>query len=247
MMEYMERDDLERNAIELERCHHEAAIERAIAHVHRELLAPETLQPTCRQLPDELPDPRDERPWARAEEDNHFARENDAAIRELAEGTLLREQIPALCGRSPALQVDPFARYFDLWQAEEGLAKLQSRPACNPIIRFDGPKDCWGFFNPEDYQMGINVRFFSVHNPRYLLRAYLHEARHAFQVHAMNFPEAHPDLHPSTIADWEQARRTYVAGGPDATPAEVEAYRNNLLEIDARDWVDRKERQIDDR
>jgi hypothetical protein len=241
----MERDEFERDAFEMERCQRDAAIERSIAHVKRELLAPETLQPPWRGLLDALPDPRDERPWTRADENAYFARENAAAVRELAESALLREQMPALCKRSPELRVDPFARYFDLSRAEEGLAKMQNRPVCSPLICFDGPKHCWGFFNPRDNQIGLNVHLFSVHNPRYLLRAYLHEARHAFQFHAIRSPEAHPDLHPSTIVEWNRASQMYARFGSDPTPAELEAYETNGLEIDARTSVDRKERQID--
>lgn len=245
MIESMERDDRIRDPLELEHCYREGAFERALAHLHHELLAPELPRNPWPDLPEGLPDPRDERPWTRSAEDAYFARENAAAVRELAESKILREQLPALCRRDDEMRVDPFRRYHDTWRAEEALAKLQNRPPCVPIIRFDGPIECMGFFNPHEYRIGINAFLFAFDNPRYLLKAYLHEARHAFQFHAIRNPEAHPDVHPSTIVEWTRASETYVRVGPDRTPAEFQAYKNCKLETDARAAVERKEKQID--
>lgn len=241
----MERDDRSRDPLELDGRYREAAVERAIAHVQREFLAPELSGSQWSAL-DGLPDPKDERPCTRRDEDSYFARESASAVRELAETVLLREQVPNLC-RLVEGKVDPFVSYFNVWRAEELLARLQNRPPCLPIIRFIGPPEYLGFFNPRNPQIGINQYLLLLSDPRDLLKAYLHEARHAFQFHAIKHPEAHPDLHPSTIAEWTRASMTYRPLGLDPTPAEVEAYENHLLEIDARAYVEHKMRQLDGR
>ena len=242
----MERADFDRDPLELERCYHDAAVERAIAHVQRELLAPELSSSLCPELPSALPDPADERPWSRSNEDAHFARENAAAVREFAETLFLVRELPNLCCRISPSNYHVRDHLMDICRAEVGFARIQNRPIVD-IVTFLGPPDFYGHFNPVEPRIGINIWLLLTGDTRSALQAYLHEARHAFQFDVIINPSAHSDIHPATIAKWTQASEHYVPVGPDATPAEIEGYENHVLEIDARDYVERRMKQLDGR
>ncbi len=128
--------------------------------------------------------------------------------------------------------------------AEEVLSRVQNRPSLVPIVRLSAPPDCLGGYHPHDNLIALNTLVFYL-DPRRILEVYLHEARHGFQFHVISHPEQHPDVHPSTIAEWSRASVAYTSMTHDPTPSEVEAYFNNALEIDAHAYVERRMRQID--
>lgn len=242
----MDRDERYPASLEADRGHQQEAIDRAAAHLQRELLSP-THSESLSSLAAGLPLPDDDRPWTRQDQDAYFAREDFALIREGAEAWGLYREVPDLCFLMPYVRYDAKDRMRDVLRAEEVLAKLQNRPAALPLLTYSGTKHCLAFFNPDTYQIGLNNFLFTAPDPSDLLRAYLHEARHAYQFHAIHHPGAHPEMQPVTIEKWRQAERDYVHLTPDATPAEVAKNVNNLLEIDARKYVERRMRAFDER
>lgn len=237
----MERDEFDRDPLERDDFYREAAVERAIAHVHREMFEPPSLSSLAPDLPLGLPDPSDERlSHRRLDEDAYFARENTIGLREMAEIARLRDKVPEICGTEWTTGAMLLRRQFCMLLVDAHLAQVQHRPALTNIRPWSGPEGCFGYFNPYDFEIGLDWRLFKLPDPRPIMIVYFHESRHAYQFHAIRNPDAHPEIHASTIATWTQARNQYTLLTPDATDAEIAAYENNALEIDACSYAERQ-------
>lgn len=122
---------------------------------------------------------------------------------------------------------DTSERLGILQEVENTIAEGQGRPSVDLSVDDDAPVGLFGGYDPQTDQItlsGWHIRDNDVHE---IVDTVAHEGRHAYQFHAMEHPEIHPD--PDEVRAWQENAEFYY----DADTFGQELYMSQPLEADA--------------
>lgn len=123
-----------------------------------------------------------------------------------------------------------------LQKIEDSVAEIARRPSCTINIKSLSENN-YGYFDPETCEITVNSDYMSSSYEDYCecIDTIIHEGRHAYQNYNVYYEQIHPNS--KEVSDWDSNWNLY--GYQDAQTYGFEAYWNQPVEADAREFAER--------